>query len=189
MKRKDAGEARRRRLPPEGHRRDDRERLVPHRGHGDRAVLDEDARRGGARARRRSGLARRRRGAEGAPPPGAGAARDAAQPRAPAQHGGGDRDGRRSCSRRCRRSTRKPKSLDELVAHSVARVLDLFGVHSAKLARWQGMKGTPARARLKASACSMLAMCARLRDHHQLRPRHVLADVARSRRRARPARR
>jgi len=37
----------------------------------------------------------------------------------------------------------KPKSLDELVAHSVARVLDLFGVHSAKLARWRGMKGTP----------------------------------------------
>jgi len=37
----------------------------------------------------------------------------------------------------------KPKSLDDLVAHSVARVLDLFGVHSAKLARWQGMKGTP----------------------------------------------
>ena len=37
----------------------------------------------------------------------------------------------------------KPKSLDELVAHSVARVLDLFGVHSAKLARWRGMKETP----------------------------------------------
>jgi 3-polyprenyl-4-hydroxybenzoate decarboxylase len=26
----------------------------------------------------------------------------------------------------------------------VARVLDLFGVHSAKLKRWQGLKGTPA---------------------------------------------
>ena len=36
-----------------------------------------------------------------------------------------------------------PKSLEDLVAHTVARVLDLFGVHSAKLARWQGMKGTP----------------------------------------------
>lgn len=36
-----------------------------------------------------------------------------------------------------------PKSLDDLVAHTVARVLDLFGVHSVKLARWQGMKGTP----------------------------------------------
>ena len=36
-----------------------------------------------------------------------------------------------------------PKSLDDLVAHTVARVLDLFGIHSAKLARWQGMKGTP----------------------------------------------
>jgi polyprenyl P-hydroxybenzoate/phenylacrylic acid decarboxylase-like protein len=36
-----------------------------------------------------------------------------------------------------------PKSIDELVAHTVARVLDLFGLHSAKLARWQGMRGTP----------------------------------------------
>ncbi|MGH8690963.1 MAG: UbiX family flavin prenyltransferase [Burkholderiales bacterium] len=37
-----------------------------------------------------------------------------------------------------------PRSLDDLVAHTVARVLDLFGVHSARLARWQGMKGIPA---------------------------------------------
>jgi polyprenyl P-hydroxybenzoate/phenylacrylic acid decarboxylase-like protein len=37
----------------------------------------------------------------------------------------------------------QPKSIDDVVAHTVARVLDLFGVHSAKLARWQGMKGTP----------------------------------------------
>jgi 2,5-furandicarboxylate decarboxylase 2 len=36
-----------------------------------------------------------------------------------------------------------PKTLDDLVAHTVARVLDLFGVHSARLARWQGMKGIP----------------------------------------------
>ncbi len=36
-----------------------------------------------------------------------------------------------------------PKSIDELVGHTVARVLDLFGVHSPKLARWQGMKGSP----------------------------------------------
>ncbi len=36
-----------------------------------------------------------------------------------------------------------PESIDDLVAHTVARVLDLFGIHSAKLARWQGMKGTP----------------------------------------------
>jgi 4-hydroxy-3-polyprenylbenzoate decarboxylase/2,5-furandicarboxylate decarboxylase 2 len=36
-----------------------------------------------------------------------------------------------------------PKSIDDLIAHTVARVLDLFGVHSAKLARWQGMKGSP----------------------------------------------
>jgi polyprenyl P-hydroxybenzoate/phenylacrylic acid decarboxylase-like protein len=36
-----------------------------------------------------------------------------------------------------------PKSIDELVAHTVARALDLFGVHSPKLARWQGLKGSP----------------------------------------------
>ena len=36
-----------------------------------------------------------------------------------------------------------PQSLADLVSHTVARVLDLFGVHSPKLARWQGMKGTP----------------------------------------------
>ena len=35
----------------------------------------------------------------------------------------------------------KPKSLDEMVAHSVARVLDLFGIHSPKLARWEGLGG------------------------------------------------
>ena len=36
-----------------------------------------------------------------------------------------------------------PKSIDDLVAHTVARVLDLFGIDSPKLARWQGMKGSP----------------------------------------------
>jgi polyprenyl P-hydroxybenzoate/phenylacrylic acid decarboxylase-like protein len=38
----------------------------------------------------------------------------------------------------------KPRSIEDLVAHSVARILDLFAIHSPKLARWQGMKGTPA---------------------------------------------
>jgi polyprenyl P-hydroxybenzoate/phenylacrylic acid decarboxylase-like protein len=36
-----------------------------------------------------------------------------------------------------------PQSIEDLVAHSVARVLDLFGVHTSKLKRWQGLKGTP----------------------------------------------
>jgi polyprenyl P-hydroxybenzoate/phenylacrylic acid decarboxylase-like protein len=31
-------------------------------------------------------------------------------------------------------------SLDDMVAHTVARVLDLFGVHSGALARWQGLR-------------------------------------------------
>jgi 2,5-furandicarboxylate decarboxylase 2 len=33
-----------------------------------------------------------------------------------------------------------PKSIEDLVAHTVARVLDLFGIHSPRLARWQGMR-------------------------------------------------
>src|SRR5712664_2008397 len=36
------------------------------------------------------------------------------------------------------------KSIDDMVAHSVARALDLFGIHSSRLKRWQGLKGTPA---------------------------------------------
>jgi 2,5-furandicarboxylate decarboxylase 2 len=35
----------------------------------------------------------------------------------------------------------RPKSVDDLVAHSVGRVLDLFGIASKKLARWQGLDG------------------------------------------------
>ena len=34
-----------------------------------------------------------------------------------------------------------PKTIDDLVAHTVARVLDLFGIHSTKLRRWQGLDG------------------------------------------------
>ena len=33
-----------------------------------------------------------------------------------------------------------PKSIEDLVAHTVARVLDLFGIHSPRLARWQGTR-------------------------------------------------
>jgi polyprenyl P-hydroxybenzoate/phenylacrylic acid decarboxylase-like protein len=33
----------------------------------------------------------------------------------------------------------KPKTIDELVAHTVRRVLDLFGIHSPQLARWTGI--------------------------------------------------
>ena len=36
-----------------------------------------------------------------------------------------------------------PQSIEDLVAHTVGRILDLFGVHSARLTRWQGMKGSP----------------------------------------------
>jgi 4-hydroxy-3-polyprenylbenzoate decarboxylase len=37
----------------------------------------------------------------------------------------------------------EPRTLDDLVAHTVGRVLDLFGVRLPKLKRWQGLKGTP----------------------------------------------
>jgi len=33
----------------------------------------------------------------------------------------------------------KPKTIDDLVAHTVRRVLDLFGIHSPRLARWSGI--------------------------------------------------
>jgi polyprenyl P-hydroxybenzoate/phenylacrylic acid decarboxylase-like protein len=37
----------------------------------------------------------------------------------------------------------RPKSIDEMVGHTVARVLDLFGIRSAKAARWRGLKESP----------------------------------------------
>ena len=37
----------------------------------------------------------------------------------------------------------RPTSIDELVDHTVARVLDLFGVAHALAPRWAGMKGAP----------------------------------------------
>ena len=37
----------------------------------------------------------------------------------------------------------KPGTIEDLIAHTVARVLDLFGIHSPRLARWHGMKGRP----------------------------------------------
>ena len=36
-----------------------------------------------------------------------------------------------------------PKTLDDLVQHTVGRILDLFGVESKKVKRWAGLKGTP----------------------------------------------
>ena len=35
----------------------------------------------------------------------------------------------------------RPRTIDDLVAHTVARVLDLVGIHSGKLKRWQGLDG------------------------------------------------
>jgi polyprenyl P-hydroxybenzoate/phenylacrylic acid decarboxylase-like protein len=33
-----------------------------------------------------------------------------------------------------------PKTLDDLVAHTIGRILDLFGASTGKVKRWQGMK-------------------------------------------------
>ena len=33
------------------------------------------------------------------------------------------------------------RSLDDMVGHTVARILDLFGIHSPTLARWKGLDG------------------------------------------------
>jgi polyprenyl P-hydroxybenzoate/phenylacrylic acid decarboxylase-like protein len=35
----------------------------------------------------------------------------------------------------------RPKSIEDLVAHTVGRVLDLFGIASRNLKRWQGLDG------------------------------------------------
>jgi len=35
----------------------------------------------------------------------------------------------------------RPKTIQDLVEHTVRRVLDLFGIHSPKLARWKGIDG------------------------------------------------
>ena len=37
-----------------------------------------------------------------------------------------------------------PKTLDDLVAHTVGRILDLFGLRSTKVKRWAGLKETRA---------------------------------------------
>ena len=37
-----------------------------------------------------------------------------------------------------------PKTIDDLVAHTVGRVMDLFGVSTKNVKRWQGLKGTRA---------------------------------------------
>jgi 4-hydroxy-3-polyprenylbenzoate decarboxylase len=40
----------------------------------------------------------------------------------------------------------KPKSIEEMVEHTLARVLDLYGIRAPGVRRWAGMKGTsPAR--------------------------------------------
>ena len=44
----------------------------------------------------------------------------------------------------------RPKSVDDIVGHTVGRVLDLFDVHHDNLARWQGMQTRAAKPAVKA---------------------------------------
>ena len=37
-----------------------------------------------------------------------------------------------------------PKTIDDLVQHTLGRILDLFGVDTKTVKRWSGLKGTPA---------------------------------------------
>ncbi len=40
----------------------------------------------------------------------------------------------------------RPSSIDDMIEHTCARVLELFGIRAPRLARWKGMKGSrPAR--------------------------------------------
>ena len=38
-----------------------------------------------------------------------------------------------------------PKTIDDLVQHTVGRILDLFGVDTKRVKRWSGLKGSPAK--------------------------------------------
>jgi polyprenyl P-hydroxybenzoate/phenylacrylic acid decarboxylase-like protein len=38
----------------------------------------------------------------------------------------------------------RPRTIDDIVQHTVGRVLDLFGVDTKKVKRWSGLKGNPA---------------------------------------------
>ena len=38
-----------------------------------------------------------------------------------------------------------PKSIDDLVNHTIGRILDLFGISTGKVKRWSGMKGSRPR--------------------------------------------
>ena len=37
----------------------------------------------------------------------------------------------------------KPSSIEEMVDHTVSRVIDLFGIEQALAPRWAGMKASP----------------------------------------------
>ena len=71
----------------------------------------------------------------------------------------------------------KPKMLEDLVDHTVARVLDLFGIHSPTLARWQGMKEVLQRAGERLGLLQVGEVRG-LRQHHQFRARRVVVDLA-----------
>jgi 4-hydroxy-3-polyprenylbenzoate decarboxylase len=120
-----------------GHRRLRCQRLLQITGHGDctcsMKTLAEIANGIGSTL-----ISRCRRDAQGAPPPGADGKRDAADTHPPQKHAGRDGNGRHRHPPVPAFYTR-PANLDEMVDHSLGRVLDLFDIEVNTVKRWQGL--------------------------------------------------
>ena len=84
-----------------------------------------------------AGVARRRRGAQGTAPAGAGGARDAAAQRPSAHHGHAVRIGA-VVAPIVPAFYNKPKTVDDIINHTVGRLLDLFGIETKLVKRWEG---------------------------------------------------
>ncbi len=106
------------------------------------AVLDQDH--GGNRHRRygQPHFPIGGRGAEGTPPRGPAVEGDAAPYWTYSQHGRGDR-GRRYRLSAGAAFYSKPKSLAEMIDHTLGRVLDLFDIDTGTVNRWTGDKVRP----------------------------------------------
>ena len=91
--------------------------------------------------RRQPGSPRRRRRAQGAAQARARGARGAAQRHSPREHAEAVAHGRGHPAARCRPSTTIRAPSDELVDHTVARMLDQFGIEMPGAVRWTGEMG------------------------------------------------
>ena len=105
-------------------------------------VQHEDAVRNRDRLLAQPRLPRRRRGAEGTTPPGARRPRDAAQQHPPPEHAHALR-ARRDDPAAGPRLLPPSRGLDEIVDHTVLRILDQFGLGLESDARWTGLPAAP----------------------------------------------